>query len=187
MRVQLFQQGAAEQQYVFPPSNQPDPSQIPLPDASDVDLLHGPAIVDETGHASTSKVAGSRRTKVPGAVVGAATSDPKGPKRKRDPTPGLSESDFDAGTAPAAKKGTHGGRRAGAGNYGKAELDKLLQLVERELPVGQTDWKRIHSSYASWASKNGHACRDTKAVEAKFKLVCSIFSQSQVTLLIVLR
>lgn len=100
-------------------------------------------------------------------------------KRKREASPSTSDSDRDdedgnedeqeLPTKKSAK--THGGRRPNSGNYSEAEVKKLLHYVERELPVGQTGWKRVAVSYETWALKNGRSPRDAKALEGKFKRV----------------
>ncbi|KAF9484658.1 hypothetical protein BDN70DRAFT_872175 [Pholiota conissans] len=150
-----------------------DPSQIPLPSTSDMDLHHGPTIAHSTGHASMSKVAGSRRTKVPAHNTTTTSSAKAKGKRKRDLSSSDSDASDDSEAGPPGKK-THGGRRPGAGNYGDMEIKKLLDLIEKELPVGQNGWKRVHAKYCVWAQKRGHSARDVKALEAKFKMLVKV-------------
>ncbi|KAF9480325.1 hypothetical protein BDN70DRAFT_931797 [Pholiota conissans] len=171
--VHPFTSGAAGSTNAYGFSNMgshPDPSQIPLPSTSDADLLHGPTIASSIGYASTSKVAGLRRTKNP-AVEATATSNGKGKRKREDVEDSSGSESDDAHDEPPPKKTVHGGRRAGAGNYGNDELKQLLRLTEKELPVGQNGWKRIHEKYSAWAIKHGHSSRDAKSLEAKFKLM----------------
>jgi hypothetical protein len=72
-------------------------------------------------------------------------------------------------------KGSHGGRRQGAGNYKDDDINELLQLVEEELPIGGNGWKHISVCYEQWASRKGQPVHDVKALEMKFKGVCVLF------------
>lgn len=111
---------------------------------------------------------------MPSAKATASTSKAKG-KRKHEELSSTSGSNSDdTDDEPPAKKTTHGGRHAGAGNYGNAELKKLLDLTQKELPLGQNGWKHIHAKYATWADKHGYSSQDVKSLEAKFKLVSSV-------------
>jgi len=116
-------------------------------------------------------VAGSRHVKQFSAEPPATSSKGKG-KRKRDQGSELEDASDLSEPEPSAKR--HGGRRAGAGNYKEAELNEILNLVEKELPLGQSGWKRIHARYATWATKNKTTIRDARAIENKFKSVSDI-------------
>jgi hypothetical protein len=93
-------------------------------------------------------------------------------KRKRNDT---SEDDSEDSEAPPKKQSGHGGRRAGAGNYQEQDLKEMLRLVEKELPMGQRGWKRIHEKYATWATAKGRPVREWKLLESKFKNVCKFY------------
>ncbi|KAF8150800.1 hypothetical protein B0H34DRAFT_801727 [Crassisporium funariophilum] len=145
----------------------PNPFQIPLPALSDADLHHGPTIANLIGYAPASKVAGSHHATSEHTL----SSKAKGKHKHVEPLASSGSNSDDVSDAPPAKKTAHGGRHAGAGNYGDPELKQLLCLVKKELPVGQNGWKRIHEKYATWAKKHGCSLCDAKALEAKFKLL----------------
>ncbi|KAJ7222883.1 hypothetical protein C8J57DRAFT_1148546 [Mycena rebaudengoi] len=129
-----------------------DPALISLPDGTDLNLTHGPTVAKAMGVKPVGKIAGSRRK-------GKEPADPKGKKRQR----GCSGSEDDS--EPAAKRG----RPAGSGNYHKEDTDKLLDLVEKALPVSQKGWKEIYSTFNRWAVLNGRTKRSQKSLENKFK------------------
>ena len=47
----------------------------------------------------------------------------------------------------------------------------MLRLVEKELPMGQRGWKRIHQKYTIWATAKGRPVREWNLLESKFKNV----------------
>ena len=147
---------------------------IPLPASSDNDLTHGPTIAQAVGYSPTAKLAGARQAR---SHETASKPDVKGSgKRKR-----IVYSDDDSadsedtnGDAPAKKHSGHGGRRTGAGNYQQKDLTMLLDLAEKELPLGQQGWKNIHKRYTKWAEVHHRPVREWKALESKFKNVCDL-------------
>ncbi|KAJ3511822.1 hypothetical protein NLJ89_g3877 [Agrocybe chaxingu] len=138
-------------------STQPiiDPALISLPDDSNDDLTDGPTIAKAHGHLPTSKVAGARRDKGK-AKAKAAPSAPRGAKGKAkavaDPSrkrkrQAVSEDDEDE------DEGAKRGRPRGSGNYTADDTSTLLDFVEKELPLGQRGWERIHQTKFKQLSK----------------------------------
>ncbi|KAF8174379.1 hypothetical protein BJ912DRAFT_60760 [Pholiota molesta] len=128
-----------------------------------------PSQAPGTRHVPTSKVGGSRRKRVPSPPP--QTSHGKGKRRRVDfdvdePSEALTDSEDERPVVPATG---HGGRRAGAGNYKDSDLTELLNLTQKELPVGQRGWQRIHKAYAVWAKLNSRPVRDARSLELKFK------------------
>ncbi|KAJ7325460.1 hypothetical protein DFH08DRAFT_968688 [Mycena albidolilacea] len=129
-----------------------DPALMPLPGGADLDLRDGPTIANAIGLKRAEKVAGSRRK-------GKERADPKGKKRQR------ASSDSEGDSEPVAKRG----RPAGSGNYGKEDVNKLFELIEEELPVGQKGWKVVVKEFNKWAKKHGRPKRVGNALENKYK------------------
>ena len=92
-------------------------------------------------------------------------------KRKREDLDSGSDSQNNSDIEQPARTTGHGGRRPGAGNYKDIDLDELLNLTERELPLGQKGWQKISSRFKIWAKANNRPVRDAKSLEAKFKQV----------------
>ncbi|KAJ7090118.1 hypothetical protein C8R44DRAFT_892032 [Mycena epipterygia] len=112
----------------------------------------GPTIAKLRGLKPAEKVVGSRRK-------GKGRADPKGKKRQR----GSSGSEDDS--EPVAKRG----RPQGSGNYTREDTNKLFELVESELPIGQKGWKVVHRLFNKWAVQNARAKRSPKSLENKYK------------------
>jgi len=87
----------------------------------------------------------------------------------------MTQLDLRTATPPPKKRSGHGGRRTGTGNYQEQDLKEMLHLVEKELPMGQRGWKRIHEKYATWAIAKGQPVREWKLLESKFKTVCQFY------------
>jgi hypothetical protein len=129
---------------------------MPLPGGADLDLRDGPTIANAIGLKRAEKVAGTRRK-------GKERADPKGKKRQR------ASSDSEGDSEPVAKRG----RPAGSGNYGKEDVNKLFELIEEELPVGQKGWKVVVKEFNKWAKKHGRPKWVGNALENKYKQVCA--------------
>ena len=56
-----------------------------------------------------------------------------------------------------------GGRRAGASNYSKAELQSLLSTLESVLPIGQDEWEEVAQQHAT-----SFPGRDIDSIRRKF-------------------
>ncbi|KAJ6615620.1 hypothetical protein B0H10DRAFT_2435371 [Mycena sp. CBHHK59/15] len=123
----------------------------PLPDDDDDDLSDPVTIARARGLQPAKKVAGARRK----------IKDAKGKKRRRD-----SDSD-DASDEPVSRRG----RPSGSGNYSKEDTKYLLDMVERELPLGGKGWKIIARKYKKWARNNGRPERGLKSLETKYKQI----------------
>ncbi|KAJ7122050.1 hypothetical protein C8R43DRAFT_1136322 [Mycena crocata] len=120
----------------------------PLPMGDDRDLHDPRHIIRSRGLQEAPKVAGSRRKKG---------------KRARSPS---SDSDSDSVEhVPATKHG----RPQGSSNFTTANTGKLLDLVEKYLPVGEKGWKKIKAKFAKWARKNGRPERGGQSLENKYK------------------
>ncbi|KIM38905.1 hypothetical protein M413DRAFT_239152 [Hebeloma cylindrosporum] len=144
------------------------PPHPPLPASPDDDLTHGPTIARAIGYSPTAKVAGSRHAKSHDSAPEPTREKRKG-KRKRSDTSDDGSAQSEDSDAPRKKQSGHGGRRAGAGNYQEQDLKEMLRLVEKELPMGQRGWKRIHEKYAVWATAKGRPPHEWKLLEGKFK------------------
>ncbi|KAJ7260090.1 hypothetical protein C8J57DRAFT_1637629 [Mycena rebaudengoi] len=118
-----------------------DPALISLPDGTDLNLTHGPTVAKAMGVKPVGKIAGSRRK-------GKEPADPKGKKRPRTTASLLPN----VGVPPDLE-----------------DTDKLLDLVEKALPVGQKGWKEIYSTFNRWAVLNRRTKRSQKSLENKFK------------------
>ncbi|KAJ7677171.1 hypothetical protein B0H17DRAFT_1139816 [Mycena rosella] len=127
-----------------------DPSLMPLPEGADLDLTDPATIAKSRGRKSAAKVAGIRQK----------TKDPKGKKRRY-----ASDSNSDTDAEPARKRG----RRKGSPNFKPDEVNKLLDLVEKYLPLGQKGWKTVTHRYQKWSRSSNHPERDGKALENKYK------------------
>ena len=68
--------------------------------------------------------------------------------------------------------GAKRGRKAGSSGYSLEEIQKLLSLVEKQLPIGGAGWDLVMNEYNRWAKKNGYGCdRARKALRTKFDTV----------------
>jgi len=69
------------------------------------------------------------------------------------------------------------GRTRGAPNYRPCEVEKLLDLVNEELPVGAKGWNVVGAHLCEWAVITEHPTRTDRSLELKFKQVgCSLSS-----------
>lgn len=127
-----------------------DPRLFPLPQDDDRDLFE-PAVIAQ-----------SRGLK-PAAKVGGARQKGKGKKRQYSSD---DDDDSDIGE-PVAKRG----RPKGSVNFSKEDTTKLLDLVEKHLPLGQKGWGAIKSRDQKWARKEKRPERDGKSLETKYKQV----------------
>ena len=152
----------------YPLNQAPDPTRIPLPATLDRDLHHGPTIASAVGYEPANKVGGSRHRATP------SNSKALG-KRKVINVSDIDSIDSGDESEVLKVKGSHGGRRQGAGNYKDDDLNELLRLVEEELPIGGNGWKRISVRYEQWATRKGRPVRNVKALESKFKGVRLLF------------
>ncbi|KAJ7305523.1 hypothetical protein DFH08DRAFT_825024 [Mycena albidolilacea] len=78
--------------------------------------------------------------------------DPKGNKCQHS-----SDSDNGSSDGEHAPKR---GRRKGSSNFSKEDVTKLLDSVEKHLPLGQKGWKAMQSDFGKWASGLGRPERD---------------------------
>ncbi|KAJ6563294.1 hypothetical protein DFH09DRAFT_1082355 [Mycena vulgaris] len=123
-----------------------DPRLLPLPIDDDRDLSDPSTIAKARGLKPAHKVAGSRQKD-------------KGKKRQ------YSSDEAEDSDAPANKRG----RPQGSVNFSKADTKKLLDLTERELPLGQKGWEVIKKGYSKWARANDRPLRPGKSLENKYK------------------
>ncbi|KAJ7648429.1 hypothetical protein B0H17DRAFT_1215653 [Mycena rosella] len=100
------------------------PSLMPLPEGTDLNLTNPAIITKSCDHKPAAKVARFRQK----------TKDPKGKKCCY-----ASDNDGDTDTEPACKRG----HRKGSPNFKPDEVNKLLDLVEQYLPLGQKGWKTL--------------------------------------------
>lgn len=56
----------------------------------------------------------------------------------------------------------------GVPNYSSAEVDALLDIVERILPLGAHHWARVAEQYREWAAANDGTPRDQDSLESEF-------------------
>ncbi|KAA1473662.1 hypothetical protein DENSPDRAFT_882210 [Dentipellis sp. KUC8613] len=153
-----------------------DPAQVPLPATHDDDLSEPAAIAHATGHAASTKVAGSRRKgKQPMTTSSQSRRKSKGKQRAEDETPAQLRGtkraqpdhpdDLDDEDAPLPKRG----RPASSRNYSFDDQEALLDLVAEELPLGQRGWARIEKAFAKWAKVKGRPVRKLTSLETKYK------------------
>jgi hypothetical protein len=134
-----------------------DPSLLPcLPDDDDFDLSD-PGTIAKAKLKPATKVRGVRQK----------GHNDKGKKRQYS-----SDSDNNSEAERAAKRG----RRKGSQNWSKNDTGKLLDLVEKHLPLGQKGWKLVIAAFCKWADVSGRPVRDGKAIEGKYKTVCALQS-----------
>jgi hypothetical protein len=70
------------------------------------------------------------------------------------------------------KGGSSNGRKPGAAGYSEKEIMKLLQLIQKYLPIGGAGWDLVMVQYNRWAKKNEFSCdRARKALRTKFDAV----------------
>ncbi|KUF88740.1 hypothetical protein AM587_10011880 [Phytophthora nicotianae] len=60
------------------------------------------------------------------------------------------------------------GKQSGSSNYKMAEVDRLLQLVEKYLPLGKDEWERLTNDYNATRPRSWNE-RDTDSIRRKFK------------------
>jgi len=149
-----------------------NPHLVPLPTLSDNDLIHGPTIAEAVGHSPVVKVAGSRHPKSRETLVQPSDIGGKAKRKRTDTSGDSSGTNSEDSDSPPRKQSTHGGRRTGAGNYQEQDIKALLKYTQKELPIGQRGWKKVHEKYATWANVNGRPLREWKNLENKFKNVC---------------
>lgn len=125
----------------------------PLPPSDDHDLYEPAAIAKSRGLQAAPKVAGSRRK----------SKKEKGKKRQLSSD---SEDDSDAPQRPAKR-----GRPQGSRNFEPEDTSALLDIVQKELPLGPKGWAAIHKRFRKWAHKNSRPDRAGKSLETKYKQV----------------
>ncbi|ETM97812.1 hypothetical protein PPTG_24818 [Phytophthora nicotianae INRA-310] len=60
----------------------------------------------------------------------------------------------------------------GSANYKLSEVQRMLTLVAKFLPLGKDEWKRLANSYNSNRGR-GIAERDYESLQRKFKMLYS--------------
>ncbi|KAJ7657588.1 hypothetical protein B0H17DRAFT_1145827 [Mycena rosella] len=133
------------------PSHLIDPALLPLPEDDDRDLSEPSVIAQSRGLKAAPKIAGARRK----------TKD-KGKKRQHYSS---DEDDDSEGRAPVAKRG----HPQGSSNFSKEETKHILDLIEKELPLGPKGWKPIYKKHAKWSQKHGRPERGGKSLGTKYK------------------
>jgi len=73
--------------------------------------------------------------------------------------------------APEAARAKGKGKRAGTKNYTEKEFQEMFRLVEKELPLDERGWMRVHQKYAFWATEQSLPVRQWCHLESKFKKV----------------
>ncbi|KAF7964812.1 hypothetical protein HWV62_2753 [Athelia sp. TMB] len=72
----------------------------------------------------------------------------------------------------ASKAAAKAGRKPGAVNYSLAEIEALLQLIEKYLPLGPNTWLVVTWEYSQWCKKRGYKDdQDHKSIRTKFAAV----------------
>ncbi|KAJ7223049.1 hypothetical protein GGX14DRAFT_332240, partial [Mycena pura] len=138
-----------------------DPALRPLPTGDDRDLTNPLTIAHARGLKPAEKVAG-RRKKARAASKGKRKAHSVSSSDSED-----SESSESEGKVEVTSKGR--GRPAGAGNYTKSDVGKLLDLIEKAKPAGAKGWGRVAKRYNKWAAKFRRPQREPKALENKYK------------------
>ena len=71
-----------------------------------------------------------------------------------------------------ANSGAKRGRKSGSSGYSLEEIQMLLSLTQKQLPIGGAGWDLVMNEYNRWAKKNGYTCdRARKALRTKFDTV----------------
>lgn len=70
------------------------------------------------------------------------------------------------------------GRTRGSPNYKFREIEKLLDLVEEELPIASKGWRVVGSRFRDWAVIFDNPSRTDRSLELKFKQVGFCFFSS---------
>jgi hypothetical protein len=65
------------------------------------------------------------------------------------------------------------GRKAGASGYSVEEVRRMLKEIQRRLPLGGKAWEVVAVSYNQWAQRNHVMERSSKAIRAKYDMVCT--------------
>lgn len=68
------------------------------------------------------------------------------------------------------------GRARGSPNYQRREIEKLLDLVEEELPIAAKGWRVVGLQFRDWAFVADNPTRTDRSLELKFKQVCLFLS-----------
>ncbi|KAJ7750685.1 hypothetical protein DFH07DRAFT_1034059 [Mycena maculata] len=129
-----------------------DPRFVPLPEDNDNDLSDPSVIAKSRGLKSAHKVAGVRHKS-------------KGKKRR------LSSDDSDEESDVPVTKKSRQGRPKGSSNFSKADVNGLLDAVEKLKPMGQKGWQEVEKSFKKWARRNVRPDRDAKSLETKYKIL----------------
>jgi hypothetical protein len=127
-----------------------------LPASCDAALSHPPTIAAAVGAQPAAKVGGQCRKKAPARLV--------------------SDDDDDDDFGSDSDKRKLKGRPVGAGNYLLLDVTMLLDSVEKVLPLGNIEWKKVHSRFTLMALKKKRPVRDASSLEKKFKKVCYLLS-----------
>ncbi|KAJ7325830.1 hypothetical protein DFH08DRAFT_710935, partial [Mycena albidolilacea] len=125
----------------------------PLPDDDNLNLTDPHTVATAHLGNPAPKVGGSCRK----------GKDPKGKKRQHS-------SDSDNGGSDGEHTPKRG-RCKGSSNFSKEDVTKLLDSVEKHLPLGQKGWKAVQSDFGKWASGSGRPECDVKSLETKYKLL----------------
>lgn len=129
-----------------------DPALIPLPDEDDDD--------DLIPQPKKKKRRATAAEKGKGKQVPVSDEASKTSKRAASSSAAQSE--------PKRQKG----RAVGAGNYSMKDVDALLDILARTLPMGGKGWNSATDEFNEWAEENERPTRSAKSLELKYKQVC---------------
>ncbi|KAJ7041073.1 hypothetical protein C8F04DRAFT_1177631 [Mycena alexandri] len=116
----------------------------------DDDLSDGPTIAKARGLQPALKVGGARQ---------------KGKGKRKRLSPSDSD-DSDREQGPSKRKP---GRPSGSSNFSTRDTNKVLDLVQKALPLGAKAWEAISVDYNKWAAIRNRPERPGKSVENKYK------------------
>jgi len=87
-------------------------------------------------------------------------------------------------TEEAPHKKPRGGRMQGSSNYSAADLEKLLDILEIVLPLGNKGWATVTDQFNQWAKDNRRPTRQQQSLQIKFQNVraLSIFLLAMLSL-----
>jgi hypothetical protein len=89
---------------------------------------------------------------------------------------GLAKPQADPDSKPVVSEAQKKGQKAGATGYSADEVNHMLKEIGRRLPLGGKAWDAVTVTYNQWARQNHMMERSTKAIRAKYDMVCYFFN-----------
>ncbi|KAG1737753.1 hypothetical protein EDB19DRAFT_1985050 [Suillus lakei] len=100
----------------------------------------------------------------------------RAPPKKRTKVGGKGKGHVKPQTDPDSKsvvgEAQKKGRKAGATGYSADEVNRMLKEIGRRLPLGGKAWDAVTVTYNQWARQNHVMERSSKAIRAKYDMIC---------------